>query len=142
MYIIISPKRILIVGTMVLTITVGIGTWDKAAAANGRSIPLATADHQDASAAREDRFLQALGAATNEEVYDALLEGQSLADIAGSRQTDVNRIIHLQVAELTAQLDARLAGGSLRQDQYEALKAELTETVKQSVYGRTSSQIE
>lgn len=138
MYIIISPKRILIVGTMVLTITSGLGIWDKKAAADSYSSLREEITSQNKQISSQDHFLQALGASSNEEVYDALLQGKSLAEIAGKHQADVDRIVNLQVAELSAQLDARFADGSLPLDKYFALKAEIADTVKRSVYGETT----
>ncbi|CAG7615572.1 hypothetical protein ACFQI7_01150 [Paenibacillus allorhizosphaerae] len=139
MYVIISPKRILIVGTMVLTITAGMGLWNKEAAASPFQSLLERIDSHNKQIAAKDDFLRVLGASSDEELYDSLLEGKSLADIAAGNQADVDNIINLQVAELTAQLDSRLADGSLLPHQYRAQKAELEEIIKKSVYGESSA---
>ncbi|CAG7599840.1 hypothetical protein PAESOLCIP111_00344 [Paenibacillus solanacearum] len=141
MYIIISPRRILMVSTMVLTFTAGLGIWDKKVEAGAGAPPSLheSVNTQDGPVSAKDHFLQTLGASSDEAVYDALLEGQSLADIASLHQTDAEQIVTLQVDELTAQLDARLAEGSIRPEQYRAYKAELTDIVRKSVYGGTSS---
>lgn len=74
-------------------------------------IPLRTA--LNAEAANKDRFLEALGAGSDEEVHDALINGKSLAAISDDNNKDIQVIIDLQLAEMTAQLDSRLACGSL-----------------------------
>ncbi|GIP31703.1 hypothetical protein [Paenibacillus sp. J2TS4] len=135
-----SSKRIVIVCTMAAAIAIGI-VWndEKSAAAcvdkykilskiagSGRTL-------QDA--AGQDPLLHALGATSDEELYDALYEGKSLADIAAANEAEVQNVIDLQVAELTEQLDMRLAGGSLSLDAYLAHKSEVAEVIARSVYG-------
>ncbi|MNY81751.1 hypothetical protein D3C86_2234750 [compost metagenome] len=68
-----------------------------------------------------------------------MYSGQSLAQIASANQGDVQQVIDLQLAELTQQLDERLAAGSLTQEQYEAQKAELPAIVASSVHGQRYS---
>lgn len=137
-------KRIVMVGTMAFAITVSIVIWreDAAAAAPAAGLPDVSGAYTyecplpSAEANSEtDSFVNALGASSEEDIYDALYDGQSLADIAGARGADVRDVIELQVAELTAQLDARMAAGNLAPDRYEAHKAELREVVTRSAYG-------
>ncbi|WP_426446354.1 hypothetical protein ACP26L_21940 [Paenibacillus sp. S-38] len=130
-----KPKLVLVVGTMVLTITIGGSLWSK----DSKADPLRTALEYSASknihTAHPADFLQTLGASSEEEVYDALLEGKPLALIAEDNGRDVRQLIDLQTAELSEQLDARLAKGSLSWEAYAAQKAELREIVERSVYG-------
>ena len=58
----------------------------------------------------------------------------SLADIASANHTDVQHVIDLQVGELKAQLDERLASGSLSQADYDLQNQELTELITASIY--------
>jgi hypothetical protein len=126
-----DSKRILIVGTMVLTISVNAGIWSKSANPP-HSLPGNSNTHNKQIAAK-DNFLQAIGAASHDAVYDALLQGKSLAAIAGGNGEDVQNIINLQIAELTEQLDLRLASGSLPPVVYEAQKAEIPDIISKSI---------
>ncbi|UVI30754.1 hypothetical protein [Paenibacillus spongiae] len=131
-----DPKRLIIMSTLAFTIAFGMWSDEKSAAAAGLAPkpdvrpPLA----KNASS-QEDRFLQALGAPSDEAIQEALYNGKSLADIAVNNEVDVQSIIDLQVAELTSQLDERLSSGSLALHEYESHKSELTEIITRSVYG-------
>ncbi|TVY11774.1 hypothetical protein [Paenibacillus cremeus] len=126
-----NPKRILMIGTMAIAFTVGLElTADKTTA------QAALRPTQDISAAvPQDDFLHALGASSEQEVYEALYNGRTLADIAITNQADVSGIIALQSAELLGQLEERLKSGSLTRAQYEAQKREVTEIITHSVWG-------
>jgi cobalamin biosynthesis protein CbiD len=132
--VIMNPKRIFIVGTMALTITISGGVWSKETNANASHSTLESLDAHNVQVAVKDDFLQALGASSDEEVYDSLLQGRSLADIADDNHGDVQRIINQQIAELTEQLDVRLANGSLLPHDYQAQKSEIRNIIKKSVY--------
>lgn len=136
------PKHILIAGTVAFAITIGAGFWNEESTAEVQIMipdnPAAfdkakTAAVQTAAAPVRDELHQALGVASDEEIYDALYSGQSLAEVAASRSRDVQDVIALQTAQLSAQLDDRLASGSLSPEAYEAHKAELTEVITRSV---------
>lgn len=127
-----SPKHIIIVGTMVFVIT--IGGLTKSPEARG-SASILQSETELSLNTTEDDFLQALGASSDEEVYEALYNGKSLADVADEHHKDVKNIIRLQVAELTEQLNARLAAGSLTPEVYQAQKSELEDIVTKSAYG-------
>ncbi|MCZ8521925.1 MULTISPECIES: hypothetical protein [Paenibacillus] len=128
-------KFILVVGTMVLTITIGGGLWSKESKADSLSSVLELTATKNIHTASQGDFLQVLGASSDGEVYDALLEGESLAGIAQRNGRDARQVVRLQVAQLAEQLDARLAGGSLTAEDYLAQKSELEEIVERSVYG-------
>lgn len=82
-----------------------------------------------------DELLDALNLnpTSDEELYDALYEGKSLRNIAEEHGGNVTQVINLQVKQLTQQLEARLASGSITPQQFNAQKAELREIVAQSV---------
>lgn len=126
-----NPKQIVMVGTMALVISISSMLQDNKAFAQCPTHPL---DKPSAMSAQDD-FHQALGVTSDEEVYDALYAGKSLADIAGDNKKDVQPLIDLQVAQLAQQLEARYAGGSLTAQQYESHMAELRRIITDSVYG-------
>lgn len=134
-----NPKRILIVGTMALTITIGGGIWSKETNASVPLSPPENSDSRNVHIAAKDEFLQALGATSDEEIYDSLLQGKSLADIADANHESVQNIIHLQIAELTKLLDKRLADGTLPPEVHQAQKAELADIITKSVYGERNA---
>lgn len=135
-----SSKRIVIVCTMAAAIAIGI-VWneEKSAAACVDKYKILSkisgVDGTQQDAAVRDPLLHALGAASDEEVYYSLYDGKSLADIAAANNADVQNVIDLQIAELTEQLDARLANGSLSREAYLAHKSEVADIIERSVYG-------
>lgn len=123
-------KRILMFCTLALAISIGESTGSSAVSANTAVKP----KPQVTEAAKED-IVQALGLSSDEELYNALYDGKTMATIVGETGSDVKRVIRVQVAELTEQLQQRFAQGSITRKQYEAQKAELPEIVARSVYG-------
>ncbi|PYI51371.1 hypothetical protein [Paenibacillus flagellatus] len=131
-----NPKQIVMIGA--IAVVISIGSVFQSEEAHAGSL-LRTPDQAesirpcetDASAALHE----ALGVSTDEQIYDALYEGRSLADIAAANGKDARHVIDLQVSELSEQLDRRLASGSLSWDRYLAHKAELTDMITRSVYG-------
>lgn len=130
-----NPKQIIIVSTMALVISLGsMMQGDKSSACN----TLRPLDKSANLLLHDDDFHEVLGVDSDEQVYDALYSGKSLADIAAENGRDVQNVIELQLAQLMDQLDLRLASGSLTVQQYESHKAELRDIVTNSVYGRAS----
>ncbi|WP_342438035.1 hypothetical protein NSS79_01645 [Paenibacillus sp. FSL L8-0436] len=123
-------KRVMIVGTMIVAMSFGGTTWGKPAAA--AAAPVAKWS-TSTNVADKDELLEALNQSSDEELYEALYDGKSLHDIAVENGGNIDSVIHLQVTQLTQQLDARLASGSITSEQYTAQKAELSELVAQSV---------
>ncbi|AIQ44712.1 hypothetical protein R70723_01420 [Paenibacillus sp. FSL R7-0273] len=122
-------QRVMIVGTMVVAMSFGGTTWGRTAAL---AYPVAKWS-ASAPVADKDELLVALNQSSDEELYESLYEGKSLKDIAAENGGDVDSVIDLQVAQLTEQLDLRLAGGSITAEQYIAQKAELRELVTESI---------
>ena len=122
-------KKIIIVGSVVFAITVGGVSWNSHAS----SSPL-TLSFNTMVPIKED-LLHVLKLSSNEELYNALYDGNTLADLAQSKDVDVQKVINLQVSELTAQLDLRLASGSLTLQQYEEQKSEVRDLITNSVHG-------
>lgn len=142
-----NPKRIIIVGTMAIAITIGGVVWSDETSAhvfgplnksNTTKIKTADLQHNNEKICLKDDMLQALGVSSDEEIYDALYNGKSLADIAEGNHVEVQSIIDLQIAELTDQLDSRLANGSITPNQYLAQKSELTDIITDSVFGKAN----
>ncbi|MFD0679257.1 MULTISPECIES: hypothetical protein [unclassified Paenibacillus] len=130
-----NPKRILMISTMTLGITISGGLWSEETSAKASHGQPEKYEAQNLQVAAKDDFLQMLGASSNEEVYHSLLEGKSLADIAVNNNEDVNHIINLQITELTKQLDIRFANGSIPPSVYQSQKKEFADIIKRSVYG-------
>ncbi|MEK4045529.1 hypothetical protein NSU18_17915 [Paenibacillus sp. FSL H8-0048] len=123
-------KRVMIVGTMIVAMSFGGTAWGKPAL---HTLPVAKWSTSDV--ADTDELLDALNLnpASDEELYDALYDGKSLRNIAEENGGNVTQVINLQVKQLTRQLEARLASGSITPQQFNAQKAELREIVAQSV---------
>lgn len=123
-------KRVMIVGTMIVAMSFGGTAWGKPAL---HTLPVAKWSTSDV--ADTDELLDALNLnpTSDEELYDALYDGRSLRNIAEENGGNVTQVINLQVKQLTQQLEARLASGSITPQQFNAQKAELREIVAQSV---------
>ncbi|WP_172253358.1 hypothetical protein [Saccharibacillus deserti] len=128
----INLKRIWIVGTLALGITLGssLGGGKVEAEAVYRDTPPASSDETVGS---KDAFLYALGAQDEQQVYDLMYEGFSLGEIAVLGGGSEEQLIALQVRELEQQLEQRLADGQISKEAYIAYKAELPEIVAASL---------
>lgn len=131
-----NPKQIIIVGTIAIVISLSGGIWTDNRANAGIKGAEAAAPVQKINIEVQDALLHLLGVSSNEELQEALYDGKSLADIAEGNNQDVQRVIALQMAEMTEQLDLRLADGSITLDQYRAQRSELAEIITRSVYGQ------
>ncbi|WP_040951944.1 hypothetical protein [Gorillibacterium massiliense] len=138
-----SPKYYLIAGTMFIAIsfsgvvsasqppaalsirTASIGTGSEA---EEKSTVQKSATHQS-----QDKLHSILGVSSDEEMYAALYDGKSLAEMA-TPTGNVDQLIDMQLNELTQQLDARLASGSLTPEVYQAQLAELPGIIANSVH--------
>lgn len=130
-----NRKRIIIICTLLMALSIGqSSTWGSRA--NAAAFASARASQvQDDDASKDDELLETLGVSSEEQLYDALYNGQTLADIALTNKRDAQAVVDLQVAQLTKQLDQRLANKSITLEQYQAHKAELTQVVAKSVFG-------
>ncbi|MDO3412707.1 hypothetical protein QWJ34_23270 [Saccharibacillus sp. CPCC 101409] len=130
----INLKRIWIIGTLALGITLGSGFGGGRVEAEAvyRETPPASADNNHAG---PDAFLHALGAAAEQDVYELMYEGLSLREIAVLGGGSEEQLIALQVRELEQQLEERLQGGRIGKEAYIAYKAELPEIVAKSIAG-------
>ncbi|AIQ50320.1 hypothetical protein [Paenibacillus sp. FSL R7-0331] len=122
-------KRVMIVGTMIVAMSFGGTSWGRTAALASPVAKWSTST----PVADKDALLDALNQSSDEELYESLYEGKSLKDIAAENGGNVDSVINLQVAQLTEQLDLRLANGSITAEQYIAQTAELRELVTESV---------
>lgn len=122
-------KRVMIVGTMVVIMSFGSTALSASITSASPAAKWAATGVKD-----KDELLEALHQDSDEELYEALYEGKSLHDIAADQGADIQRIIDLQISQLTRQLDERLRKGSISTEQYAAHKAELREIVERSVH--------
>ncbi|MGQ3479804.1 hypothetical protein [Paenibacillus sp. TY11] len=130
-----NRKRIMVICTLLLALSIGqSSTWGNRANAAALA-PERALQVQDNEASKDDELLKTLGVSSDEQLYDALYNGQTLADIAQTHKRDAQAVVDLQVAQLTEQLDQRLANKSITPEQYQAHKEELTQVVAKSVFG-------
>ncbi len=139
-----TTKQWIMIGTIVIMITLNGGPGrDGIRSAEAASVTFldisGQADSEDAAAAElakgSDPLAQAIGEEADSVIYDALLEGKTLADVAYDHGADVDSLIRHQVAQLTVQLDERLAAGSISEEVYAAQRGELYDIVARSVHG-------
>ncbi|WP_068621072.1 SHOCT domain-containing protein [Paenibacillus tuaregi] len=142
------PKRIIISGTIAVVVTISTGLHSekiyasplvKLISINIDKVRPQLKKSAQASLPASDSLHTALGTSSDEELYQAVYNGQSLAEIAQAKQGNVQQVIDLQLAELEQQLEQRLASGSLTEEQFLAQKAELPAIVESSVYGKKYS---
>jgi hypothetical protein len=75
-----------------------------------------------------DTAAQALGI-TPAELKSDLAKGMSIADIAKSKNIDVNKVIDALVADANAKIDAAVSSGKLPQDRADQLKAAIRSAI-------------
>lgn len=129
-----NMKRVIIVGTMIVTMSFAGTAWSKSAIT---PIPLAkwsiiSMNPTDQSEQKEDALLHALNQTTDAELVQDLYAGKSLRMIAEENDGDINAVIALQVTQLSKQLDERLANGSISLEQYTVQQSELISLVTKS----------
>lgn len=130
-----NRKRIIVVCTLLLALSIGQSSaWGNRANASAVA-PERPPQIQDNKTSKDDELLDTLGISSDEQLYDALYNGQTLADIAQQNERDCQAVVDLQVAQLTEQLDQRLASKSITPEQYQAHKEELKQVVAKSVFG-------
>ncbi|WP_068502489.1 hypothetical protein [Paenibacillus kribbensis] len=130
-----NRKRMMVICTLLLALSIGqSSTWGSRANAAALA-PERAPQVQDNEASKDDKLLDTLGISSDEQLYGALYNGQTLADVALTNKQDAQAVVDLQVAQLTEQLDQRLANKSITHEQYQAHKAELTQVVAKSVFG-------
>lgn len=139
-----TTKKMLMAGTIALLITLNGGVL-KDGVFMALASPLTLQDRaetqekeENASEAPEtaavDPLHAVLGVESDKQVYDALYEGRSLAEVADANGGDVEALISLQVSQLTQQLAERLAAGTISAEIYDAQKQELREIITASTY--------
>ena len=136
----INLKRIWIIGTLALGITLGSGLSGSKVEAEAEAIYSETppSSSDDVSSSRSSAFLHALGVSSEQQVYDLMYEGLSLRDIARLSGGNETQLLTMQIDELDQQLKERLADGQITEEAYIAYKAELPEIIASSL----SSKIE
>lgn len=130
-------KQVIIVGTMAFFVTLSPGlSGYSVSAAVALNPPKLTDLSNDAKETEVDPVIEALGFAEEDDMYEELLEGHSLADIAESNHKDVNHIIELQVSQLREQVTIRYLQGNLTKEQYKQQLDEIPSIVEDSVLKR------
>ncbi|WP_314586447.1 hypothetical protein [Paenibacillus terrigena] len=127
-----DPKKIIMISFMAFVIACSSSIWSNEANASASTYKLAT-DGLTSSPDADD-LLQALGVESEEQIYDALYSGQSLADIASDNKVEVDQIVDLQVAQLRSQLDQRFLSGSISLEAYQAQVEEIHDMIQESVH--------
>ncbi|WP_068783019.1 hypothetical protein [Paenibacillus phocaensis] len=125
-------KKVVILGTMALVITINPSFSSYLTSLAYASYPSRQSSLSNDAQRPEDELNRLLGASSDQEVYDALLEGQSLVDIAERNGQDPDRVIQLQIAQLQEQLQKRLNEGSLTPEAYELQLQELPDLISDS----------
>jgi hypothetical protein len=129
-------KKIVIVGTMAFVITLspvfsGYSSTD---------VALNPAQQADQSTDRNeddrDPVIEALGLNNEEALYEDLLQGHSLTDIALKEDKNIDQVIQLQVTQLKEQIHSRFIEGSLSEEQYLQQIDEVPDIIASSVLQR------
>ncbi|MCQ4087588.1 hypothetical protein [Saccharibacillus sp. JS10] len=134
----INLKRIWIIGTLALGITLGSSLSGSKVEAEAIYSETPPSSSDDVSSTRSSAFLHALGVSNEQQVYDLMYEGFSLRDIARLSGGHEAQLLTIQIDELDQQLKERLADGQITEEAYIAYKAELPEIIASSL----SSKIE
>ncbi|MFE6072997.1 hypothetical protein ACFVQB_00830 [Paenibacillus sp. NPDC057886] len=126
-----NMKRVIIVGTMIVTMSFAGTAWGRSAIS---PIPLTkwsivNIDTKDESG---DELLSALNQQSEDDLVQDLYAGKSLRMIAEENGGDFNEVVALQVRQLKEQLDQRLASGSISPEQHASQIRELEELVTES----------
>ncbi len=134
----INLKRIWIIGTLALGITLGSGLAGGKVEAEAvyRETPPSSSDE---ITNKPNAFLYALGAQSEQAVYDLMYEGLSLREIAVLGGGSEDELAALQVRELEQQLEQRLSDGQITKEAYIAYKAELPDIIAASLSSSMTS---
>lgn len=124
-------KRIIVISTIAIAISFGGTVWIHSSSAPG-SARLAD---QHTYLEGTDEFLDSLGTPSEENVYDALRDEKTLAEIAAEHDGDPEAVVALQVRQLSEQLLGRLIDGAITPEQFAAQCEELPGIIRTSVYG-------
>jgi ribosomal protein S20/flagellar hook-basal body complex protein FliE len=104
--------------------------------------PLPTRDHGPGQGfgkpfRAEEKFdaaAKALGI-TTDELWTALRDGKSIAEVAKDKNVDVNKVIDAMVAAAQARIDQAKTDGKITPDQADRLKSELKDRITKIVNG-------
>ncbi|PYE52393.1 hypothetical protein HUB98_27000 [Paenibacillus barcinonensis] len=127
-----NARRVFILGTMIVTMSFAGTAWGKSAITPIPMPKWSIVDLENSSENEDDEFLSALNQSSEEEVADKLYRGHSLRSIAQSNGGDYDKVIALQIRQLQAQLDERLASGSISSEQHSLQSMEITQLITDS----------
>ncbi|WP_270167755.1 hypothetical protein [Paenibacillus sp. SYP-B4298] len=131
-----NPKRMFMIATLAVALTLGsLGTSsDTRASAAAELMNVADRAEAESPVASEDDFLQVLGASSDDDVYEQLQSGMSLAAIADRNQSDVRQLIQLQTTQMQQLLQDRLLQGQISFAEYESQLEELESLLTESAH--------
>lgn len=129
-------KKVVIIGTMAFVITINPSLSGFLTSLAFAANPSRLSSLSNTAELPQDELAELLGMSSDKEVYDALLEGQSLADIAETHGQDADSVVQLQMEQLQEQLLQRRSQGYLTQEAYEQQLRELPDIIADSVHGK------
>lgn len=86
----------------------------------------------------QDPLLASLGVEDDKKLYDQLLEGQSLADIATANEASIDDALQVQIDQLQSQIMARYQAGQISFEQLKLQLQEAHEIITNSAFTRYS----
>ncbi|WP_366289146.1 hypothetical protein [Paenibacillus sp. AN1007] len=113
-----NMKRVFILGTMMITMSFAGSAWSKTTISPIPEPKWSIVDLNNSRENEGDELLAALNQASEEELKEKLYQGHSLRTIAESSGGNYAKAIAIQIKQLQAQLDERLASGSISSEQH------------------------
>lgn len=113
-----NMKRVFILGTMMITMSFAGSAWSKTTISPIPEPKWSIVDLNNSRENEGDELLAALNQASEEELKEKLYQGHSLRTIAESSGGNYAKAIAIQIKQLQAQLDERLASGSIGSEQH------------------------
>ncbi|WP_342555290.1 hypothetical protein [Paenibacillus sp. FSL R7-0652] len=113
-----NMKRVFILGTMMITMSFAGSAWSKTTISPIPEPKWSIVDLNNSRENEGDELLAALNQASEEELKEKLYQGHSLRTIAESSGGNYAKAIAIQIKQLQAQLDERLASGSISFEQH------------------------
>ncbi|MBC8079395.1 MAG: SHOCT domain-containing protein, partial [Gorillibacterium sp.] len=131
-------SKIVVAGALALALTLGSGAW-VAKDANAAEAVQKLASHFKGKApihaVWNDSEVAKLLGMTADELKTALKSGKSLADLAGEKGIEVQKLIDLETKALTVKLDQQLKDQKITQEQYDMMKAKIAAMASDMVKG-------
>lgn len=130
-------KNIIIMSTMALVISLSSGVSGYRVSAQVLH-PYGQEERNVDGSGGEDPLLASLGVKDDKKLYDQLLEGQSLADIATENQASIDDALQVQTTQLQGQIIKRYQEGQISLEQLKLQLQEAEEIIANSAFTRYS----